>query len=347
MSVFDCGSDMSKFHADEVTLSNDERTEMRERRDTGRRRLEIGLDEEEHAQPKMVCTQGSYAMHTMVQDPDFDYDIDDGVYFDEAALVDQHGFALTPLEAKERVCTALSRDRRFANPAEVFPKCVRQAYHQGYHIDMPVYRIRKEDDGWGGTREVFELAGDGSWDPSDARATTRWFKQQVADRNGESAGAGDQMRRVIRLTKLYARSRSDWKDETTSGIVITKLVSDHVVGFDGRDDEALLETWKAIKAQLDWSTEVAHPVNASKLAEAGNTKVRFFRDKLGWAIEQLAVLEDDCTRSEAREAWDEVYASSYFQALPEPVQKAEASRGFFIAAEARSDVRNDGNGRFG
>ncbi|MBN6150168.1 hypothetical protein JR065_07435 [Xanthomonas sp. AmX2] len=347
MSVFDCGSDMRKFHGDEVTLSSGERTAMRERRDTGRRRLEIGLDDEEHTQPKMMCTQGSYAMHTMVQDPDLDYDIDDGVYFDEAALVDQYGFPLTPLESKERVCAALSRDKRFANPAEVFPKCVRQAYHQGYHIDMPVYRIRKEDDGHGGTCEIFELAGDGTWDLSDARATTRWFKQQVSDRNGESAGEGDQMRRIIRLTKAYARSRSDWKDETTSGIVITKLVADHFVASTGRDDEALLETWKAIKAQLDWSTEVAHPVNTSKLAEAGNSKVRFFRDKLGWAIQQLAVLEDNCTRGEARKAWDEVFDINYFQKLPEPVQKAEASRAFFIAPETRSDVRNDGNGRFG
>ena len=345
--MFDCSKDVRAYHDQNVTLLKTDQDAMRDRRDANRRRLRKGLDANGDPAPSEFVKQGSYAMRTMVQHPDNDYDIDDGVYFDEAVLVDQYGFALTPLEAKERVCTALSRDKRFANSAEVFPKCVRQAYHQGYHIDMPVYRIRKEDNGWGGTREVFELAGDGSWDPSDARATTRWFKQQVADRNGESEGHGDQMRRVIRLTKSYARSRSDWKDETTSGIVITKLVSDHFVGFDGRDDEALLETWKAIKAQLDWSTEVAHPVNASKLAEAGNAKVRFFRDKLGWAIQQLTVLEDDCTRSEAREAWDQVYASSYFQALPEPVQKAEASRGFFIATEARSDVRNDGNGRFG
>lgn len=347
MSVFDCGNDMRQFHNDEVTLGSNERTEMRERRNTGRRRLEIGLDEEEHPQPKLTCTQGSYAMHTMVQDPELDYDIDDGVYFAEDALVDELGLPLAPLEAKERVCAALSRDGRFASPAEVFPKCVRQAYYEGYHIDMPVYRIRKEDDGQGRTREVFELAGDGSWDASDARATTRWFKQQVAERNSQSEGEGDQMRRIICLTKAFARSRSDWKDETTSGIVITKLVSDHFVGSDQRDDEALLETWKSIKNQLDWSTQVEHPVNATKLAEAGNAKVRFFRDKLGWAIQKLTVVEDDCTRGEARQAWDEVFDSTYFQKLPEPALKAEASRAFFIASSDRADVRNDGNGRFG
>ena len=347
MSVFDCGEDMGKFHADEITLSTDDQTEMRERRNTGRRRLEIGLDEEEHPQPKLTCTQGSYAMHTMVQDPDCDYDIDDGIYFAEGDLVDDLGLALTPQEAKERVCKALSRDKRFASPAQVFPKCVRQVYNEGYHIDMPVYRIRKEDDGQGGKREVFELAGDGSWDVSDARATTRWFKDEVARRNGDNAGEGDQMRRIVRLTKGFARSRADWKDETTSGIVITKLVADHFLPSAGRDDEALLDTWKAIEAQLKMSTAVDHPVNALKLAEEGNPKVSFFKDKLSWALGELKVLESGCTRSEARQAWDGVFDSGYFQKLPDPSAKEAATKAFFIATSDKSDVRNDGNGRFG
>lgn len=345
MGVFDCGEDMGKFHDDEITLSSGERTEMRERRNIGRRRLEIGLDEEEHSQPKMTCTQGSYAMHTMVQDDDCDYDIDDGIYFAEEDLVDELGLPLTPQQAKERVCAALSRDKRFASPAQVFPKCVRQVYNEGYHIDMPVYRIRKEDDGQGGTREVYELAGDGTWDASDARATTRWFKDEVSRLNSVKDGQGNQMRRIVRLTKGFARSRADWKDQTTSGIVITKLVIDHFVPSEARDDQALFDTWTAIHAQLVISTQVVHPVNATPLAEAGNAKVAFFKGKLGWALEKLAILKNGCTRSEARQAWDDVFDTSYFEKLPEP--KEEAKKAFFIATSDKSDVRNDGNGRFG
>lgn len=345
MSVFDCGEDMKKFHDDDITLSSGERTEMRERRNTGRRRLEIGLDEEEHPQPKMTCTQGSYAMHTMVQDDGCDYDIDDGIYFAEEDLVDDLGLPLTPQQTKERVCGALSRDKRFASPAQVFPKCVRQVYNEGYHIDMPVYRIRKEDDGQGGTREVYELAGDGTWDASDARATTRWFKDGVSRLNSIQEGRGNQMRRIVRLTKGFARSRDDWKSKTTSGIVITKLVVDHFVASDDRDDQALLDTWKAVHAQLATSTQVAHPVNATNLAEAGNAKVTFFKDKLSWALDELKVLEQWCTRAEARQAWDSVFDSNYFEKLPEP--KTEEKKAFFIATSDKSDVRNDGNGRFG
>lgn len=347
MSVFDCSQEMSKFHADEVTLSGSERREMRERRNTGRRRLEIGLEGEGHPQPKMTCTQGSYAMHTMVEDPACDYDIDDGIYFAEGDLVDGQGDPLTPEQAKNRVCAALSRDQRFASPAKVFPKCVRQVYNEGYHIDMPVYRIRKEDDGWGGTREIFELAGSGSWDASDARATTKWFKAAVSARNSASEDEGDQMRRVVRLTKAFARSRPEWKEKTSSGIVITKLVHDHFVAAPGRDDEALLRTWKAIKAQLNISTEVAHPVNQAKLAEAGNKKVVFFKDKLVWALERLAILEDGCTRSEARDAWDKVFERDFFQKQPDPTAKDDATKAVFVQTARKTDTRNDGNGRFG
>jgi len=149
----------------------------------------------------------------------------------------------------------------------------------------------------------------------------------------------------VRLTKGFARSRGDWKELTTSGIVITKLVVDHFMPSEGRDDEALLETWKAIRGQLKKSTQVAHPVNASNLAEEGNAKVTFFRDKLDWALGELAILEKGCTRSEARQAWDMVFDTDYFQNLPEP--KEEDKRAFFIATSQKSDVRNDGNGRFG
>ena len=115
----------------------------------------------------------------------------------------------------------------------------------------------------------------------------------------------------------------------TSGIVITKLVVDHFVPSEGRDDEALLETWKAVRDQLKKSTQVAHPVNASNLAEEGNAKVTFFKDKLDWALGELAVLENGCTRSEARQAWDSVFDTDYFENLPEP--KEEDKRAFFIA----------------
>ena len=348
MAVFDCGKDIRDFHNDEVTLGTSEQKDMRDRRDDGRRRLEIGLDDAENPQPSLTCSQGSYAMHTMVHDDDLDYDIDDGIYFDYDDLLDENGNELTPQQAKERVCAALSRDKRFADPAKVLPKCVRQVYAAGYHIDMPIYRIRIEDEGTAEEREVFELAGDGTWDESDARATTRWFRTKVSDLNGESGSGGSQMRRVVRLTKAFARSRSEWKDQTTSGIVLSKLVVDHFVAVLDRDDESLLRTWKAIESQLSISTAVEHPVNASPLASEGNAKVVFFRGKLRWALKELEVVEkNDCTRAEARAAWDTVFNTNYISKRPDPKDSGEEKKAFFVATGNKTDTRDDGNGRFG
>lgn len=348
MAFFDCGKDIRDFHNEEVTLGATEQKDMRDRRDNGRRRLEIGLDDAEAPQPSLTCSQGSYAMHTMVHDDDLDYDIDDGIYFDYDDLLDAVGNELTPQQTKERVCAALSRDERFTNPATVLPKCVRQVYGAGYHIDMPTYRIRIEREGEVDEREVFELAGDSSWDESDARATTRWFRNKVSELNGESGGDGRQMRRIVRLTKAFARSRNEWKDKTTSGIVMSKLVVDHFVAVPDRDDESLLRTWEAIHDQLSTSTAVAHPINASPLAEEFNPKVVFFRDKLEWALVELEIVEEaDCTRAEARAAWDSVFNIDYISKRPDPKDSGDGKKAFFVSTANKSDTRDDGNGRFG
>jgi len=346
MSVFDCSSEISKFHDEKVTLGERERRDMRERRDNGRTRLQNGLDEAGQANPKMIHSQGSYQMRTMVQDADCDYDIDDGVYFRVEDLRDRYGDDLTPLKARERVCDALTRDRRFENPAEVHNNCVRQQYQAGYHIDMPVYRILIEHAGTTEEREAYELASGDTWEPSDARSVTRWFKDTIKELNDEVDGAGSQLRRLVRLTKAFARSRDEWKDRTTSGITISRIMVDEFRGVDGRDDQALLDTWKAADYRLTRSTHVAHPVNSKDLAEDGDSKLCFFRERLAEALETLRVLENhDCTRNEARAAWDKVFNTTYIGNLPDP-QGGERSA-FFIATENKSDTRDDGNGRYG
>ncbi len=76
--MFDCSKDILAYHDDEVTLPHAERTNMRGRRDANRDRLKKGLKDKGKPAPREFARQGSYAMKTMVQHPDNDYDIDDG-----------------------------------------------------------------------------------------------------------------------------------------------------------------------------------------------------------------------------------------------------------------------------
>lgn len=346
MADVDCHGDMSSFHSEKVTLPRSEQKDMRERRDNGRSRLEKGLDTAGHPQPRKVRSQGSYQMRTMVQDPDCDYDIDDGAYFDQADLKDEDGVALTPLAARQRVCDALKWDGRFSQSAEVKGNCVRQPYAVGYHIDVPVYRIVEEKDWEGNVTEKYELASGDEWVRSDARKVTKWFNDLVPELNQGEAD-GSQMRRVTKLTKKFAR-RAGWKTQTTSGITITKLVVDHFSSSPSRDDKALRDTWKAIHAALVVTTCVEHPVNANNLAEAGDEKVSFLRDCLKEALDDLLVLDSaDCTRADAREAWDTVFDTSYFSDRPNPDDGTKAYGPLIRTTSSETARRDDGGGRFG
>ena len=347
MADIDCHSEITAFHRDEVTLAQKQQDDMRTRRNAGRTRLENGLDLNNHPQPREVQTQGSYQMRTMTQDDDNDYDIDDGAYFEEADLTDADGDALTPLAARERVCGALKWDGRFRQEAAVKRNCVRQPYQAGYHIDVPVYRIVTTEDEDGDEVEQYELASGDDWVRSDARAVTRWYNGIVGELNaGESDGS--QMRRVTKLTKKFAR-RKPWKQKTTSGICITKLVVDHFVYGQDRDDKALRETWKAIKKTLDKSTAIDHPVlTGTKLAKLGDEAVVFFRDCLAGALITLNVLDPtDCTREQACEAWDEVFDTSFFTDQPDDGSGKKSEGSAMSVTTVETARRNDGGGRFG
>jgi hypothetical protein len=349
MTIFNCCDEVIAYHNDEVTLGKADQDEMRDRRNAGRTRLTTGLERHGHPLPEEQASQGSYAMRTMHQDDQCDYDIDDGAYFEKADLKDSGQADLSPYAARKRVCDALQQDDRLKYPAEIKDNCVRQRYPEGYHIDMPVYRIvhRKT---WNGEDEtVYEHASADSWVESDARAVTRWYNDQVGELNSGQAD-GSQLRRVTRLTKKQARSRIAWKSKTTSGISMTKLVVDHFVASSGRDDEALHGTWKAIHAKLTLSQRIRHPVLEGKnLAEEGDAEVLYFRDRLSEALQSMAVLETStCTREQACKAWDQVFNTTYFSDQPTDEDNKETKgRGPFIVTSPEVARRQDGERRFG
>lgn len=105
--MYDCNDDVLAFHNEKVTLSQPLRTAMRDRRNANRKRLKDRLKEKGLPLPQEFIKQGSYAMLSMVQDDDNDYDIDDGVYFAEEDLKDKDGNPLSPKATREFVCDAL------------------------------------------------------------------------------------------------------------------------------------------------------------------------------------------------------------------------------------------------
>lgn len=340
MTLINFNKEMKGYHSEKVTLANTDQSEMRDRRDNGRIRLRNGLIRSCHPLPEEYSSQGSYAMRTMVQDDSCDYDIDDGIYFDKEVLKDSNGNYLGAQDARERVQKAL-KDDRLAFDAVVMTNCVRQMYPDGYHIDIPIYRSFLTKDFWGNNTIEYELASGDEWTKSDARKVTRWYNDAVGSELRMGQADTSQLRRVTKLTKKMARSRTSWKTETISGICISKLIVDHFVSQLDRDDDALRETWKAIKLHLTFSKRIGHPVFADKnLAEENDKTVIFFLECLTEVLTETQVLEKhNCTREEAALAWDAVFNTDYFsikvtqdtnisKSLMRPAVSASASLSF-------------------
>lgn len=345
-----CHSDLLAFHDEEITLPKKERDEMRGRRDANRERLKRGLRRDAHAQPFQIRSQGSYAMWTMVQQPDKDYDIDDGVYFRIDDLPD--GEETLPREAKDMVCRAV-KDGSFKRQPEVRENCVRVYYDAGYHIDLPVYRRPDGGADSGHSDNSDELAST-DWKASDPAAVTQWFLTENQQQSPDPDDNGGQLRRVVRLLKGFARSRKTWRKQIANGFTITKLVTEHYQPDADREDVCLYDTMRAVRNRLFANLEVEHPVLPENLTDGPNDpKTRFLLEKLNWAVSELEPLfNSQCTRPDALAAWGRVFATDFFDDRPATADAGRSSGGsaggrLRRPATPTSPVDKRGSGTFG
>lgn len=312
--MFNCNSELIKFHTDEVKLSADQRKDMRSRRDANRNRLKDGLEKNTNPKAISMIPQGSYAMHTMVNDKNDDYDIDDGSAFLKDDLVGGNGAELTPLNVRKMIREAID-DGSFKAPPEVKLNCVRVHYAVGYHIDIPVYR--QLEDG------ALQLASS-SWKNSSPTEVTEWYNESVIEQSPDTTN-GRQMRRITQFIKFWTKSRESWKEKMPTGFEISVLVSECYVADKAREDTSLLETIRSIRNRLALDLEIAHPVLDEMLTDAvDDANTRFFRDKLSDAIRNLEIqYESDCSRLDALKSWNKFFDHSYWKDL---VDKEEAKK---------------------
>jgi hypothetical protein len=354
--MYDCSKEVLGYHNDETTLPQSERNEMRDRRDRNRKRVKKGLEKNKDPKPLDFCAQGSYAMKTMVQHPEKDYDIDDGIYFDKEDLKGPNGGEKSALDARQMVRDAVD-DGSFKTPPEARRNCVRIYYDAGYHVDMPVYRKVVTTDILGNEKVHYELAA-ADWKRSDARDVTKWFKDEN-DRQSPDETNGRQMRRITRDIKKFGQSRASWKGRMASGFMITKLVTECYKPNLEREDKALYDTMLAIRNRLDQSLVVNHPVTPNETITKGtdDPKARFLKEKLSDALSWLDVLfSPSCTPEEAMKAWDKVFYTDYFSNTLKKTKSASAQSSGVMNVGIINDwtnspgpqeaVKKEGGGRY-
>ena len=311
-AVYNSHNEIQSYHNKEVTLSKSEQNEMRRHRKANRKRLKDGLKIDNKPQPVNFQSQGSYAHRTMIQYKDKDYDIDDGVYFSRDDLKNKKGRDKNARDAKEMVRKAVHRSRLKHSP-EIRTNCVRIHYDAGYHVDIPVYREIKT----GKEEPYYEIAST-SWKKSDPVAVNRWFEKK-SKRRGSSEENRQQLCRLIRLLKAFARSRKKWRTRIASGFMITILIVEECYrAHPGRDDKALYETMVAMRDRLKFNLKIKHPTMKGEILTSGpdDAKTGFLQKQLNQAIDDLAILFNlNCDRKQALKAWDKVFNTNFFGSL--------------------------------
>ena len=290
-----CAKEIRDFHDKEVKLAESKQQDIRDKANANQQRIKRGLAEK-GPKPVGFWPQGSYAMRTMINRRKNDYDIDTGCYFNSGDIGD-----ITPSALRQKIRDAVT-DERFNTPPEIKKNCVRIHYDEGYHVDVPVYKVI-------GKNSV-RLASAQEWLDSDPLRITQWFEQQVDAKNPVD------LRKIVRLLKAFCSN-------SPSGLVISVLASEIAIA-DCDDDEMLHQAMKDIKALLDANLSVS--LMGETLEPWDSAVTIKFRDRLAKALEDLAILDDpSSSKIDQLKAWHKVYPCAFFEKLIEEIEETAAS----------------------
>lgn len=319
------------YEAEKVNLSDAVRDDLYAKREANRNRLKANLPE--RVKIRSFIPQGSMAIRTTVQEEDCDYDIDDGVSFLAESLKGEilGILDMSASEVQEMVRDAL-KDDKFNRQPEIIGNCVRVFYAEGYHVDVPSFRVHNAD----AKDESQELAGENGWRASDPTEINIWFEKRVQELNSIQDGAGSQFRRMIRLLKRFARSRGD-KWDMPNGLKLTMLADECFERSADRDDKAFFFLLQKMANRLQKSLVVFNraqsktPQDRLTKSDSDSNMVEL-RKRVTEALEKLAVTwNPNADTKTAREAWDWVFQTD----------------GFFEAFDAKDDDGDDKGDRGG
>ncbi len=332
-------SEIYTFYDKHVRLGQEIQGELADYRDKNMQRIERGLEKLGYKLPIRVCDQGGYAMSTMVQHPDYDYDIDRALIFAAEDL------PASSRKARERVLAAIKEaGGNFKQEPEARTNAVTVWYADGHHMDFAIYRASYDTLG----NEIIEHAG-AEWCRRNPMDITKWFANEVATKSpstdyGATVKTG-QMRRIVQLLKMFAKSRLSWS--LSGGLLISVLVAECYSPDMHSDDTALYNTISAIQFRLKYNTEILNPVDRSlKLTYKGEyvNQVIQFREKLEQALEWLQQLcSFDCADLSAYKAWNNVFQHDYWSELINGIELQKAVKSLYVmpTGELRTDKPTD------
>lgn len=310
--MYDLEKEFKKFYYNNVVLSKRETTDLREKKKLNIQRLKDGLEDyntKNYTDYKIAETleQGSVAMATVTQNEENNYDIDIAIVFDDTNIGNKGAIAI-----KNIVVDSLKpKCSQFNTEPEAKTNCVRITYSGKYHIDFAIYKRIKNDDG----SYSYQHAGS-IWRARDPRAINNWFKDEVKYH-------GEKLRQAVRLSKMFCKSRDDWK---MPGGLIQSVLCDEKIQEYSRIDEMFYYTITEIKNRLENSIEVNNPKDESSsllLVQSDRDKMNNLYNRLDAYLNKLDVLfNEDCSEKQAIEAWYEFFKHDFWTYEERNIAKA-------------------------
>ena len=251
-----------KFHR-RIALTPDNKVALRITREAIRERIRKYFRKTLNQQIPRFRGQGAYAINTLVNPIDGEYDLDDGVYLQHLDHLDARKWP-SGATVRQWLINAVEGGR---GREEVVEKkaCVRVRYPGLYHVDLPVYGIL-----YG--RCMLAPEGENQWYHSDPLALIQWINAHVAL-------YGEQLLRIIRFLKAWADFQSLQFGRMPSGLMMTILATRHFQDH-ARDDIAVTYTLQVISKAVTHFFYVPNPVDISEELTDGLTPIQQerFRD---------------------------------------------------------------------
>lgn len=290
----DCHDLFQKFHG-EIVLLPSKKKFLREARDSLRKRIKDYFNNKREEVPPKFWNQGSYAMATIVNPLDGEYDIDDGVYLQN--LDKNKNNWPTPETVHGWIYEAV-RGHTKEDPVDKNP-CIRVIYSGQYHVDLPIYGEYKNE---------FYLAerGEKGWHVSDPKALTEWFKNQVKQND-------EQLRNIVRYLKAWADYKSKSKNVILpSGLILTILAVENYASRE-RDDSAFGRTVRNIYQKIDDSFIVYNPVDQSEILtdRLTDTQKKNFKDLLSNLLDSANKAVEEKSKKDACKIWGKEFGDRF------------------------------------
>lgn len=288
----DLHSEFQTFHG-RVALTFQKKESLRTSRDAIRDRIRRYFRDDLRVEAPNFRGQGSYAMGTIVNPLDGEFDIDDGVYLQH---LDENECTNWAPDTVHHWLVKATEGHTNEKPIDK-RTCVRVRYAGQYHVDLPVYA--KFNGGY-----MLAEKGARGWHYSDPKSVIDWF-------NGHVNQHGQQLRRMVRYLKAWADFPGR-KGKMPSGLILTVLAAQNFHS-NKRDDVSLAETARTISDTANLVFCVYNPVDGEEQLTVRLTddqKARFQEAVSDLASDAFGAIETD-DREEASKIWRKEFGDRF------------------------------------